>query len=383
MYSKATALLGLLGAVTASETGNPEFVGEAQCFSDRVPHTVDAWRAAADNIAAARDYALACCDVNPYDGEPLDESKINQNDDLYIQFVAQELALNKLCKRKLGILFDQQQAKFTKSGGTETPEVTVAKVEKDIGNAQNPRSPAQTVAVAAQSLRKFRNLKAMVMILQPANVTTFGRYCYYGCWCLPAGQHNLSSGFGAPVDPIDEVCKEFALCYKCLDIDFAGQCDPDKVGYMWARNYVNDVVVDVTCKNDPTINSNHRCARYVCECDRILAVGFGLYHWRWNINFHARWGSFDRMANCFPRNGNYRQDACCGGYGTASDEWGQSHVAMRRPYATTNPSTACCQDVFYYDFLSEECCLDSNGDYGITAIGDCVSAGGSTVAPDA
>jgi hypothetical protein len=380
MYSKATALLGLLGAVTASETGNPEFVGEAACFAQRVPHDVDGWRAIADDITAARDYALACCDVNPYDGEPLDESKINQNDDLYIQFVAQELALNKLCKRKLGIVFDKERAQMTKSGRVPSFAESEEDARAEVGDEN---SPAASVAQAAKLLKKFRNLKAMVMILQPANVTTFGRYCYYGCWCLPAGQHNLSSGFGAPVDPIDEVCKEFALCYKCLDIDFAGQCDPDKVGYMWARNYVNDVVVDVTCKNDPTINSNHRCARYVCECDRILAVGFGLYHWRWNINFHARWGSFDRMANCFPRNGNYRQDACCGGYGTASDEWGQSHVAMRRPYATTNPSTACCQDVFYYDFLSEECCLDSNGDYGITAIGDCVSAGGSTVAPDA
>merc|ERR1712110_42755 len=258
--------------------------------------------------------------------------------------------------------------------------------ESCVSDPENPRmmtAKDTTVSCAMQHLRKFRNLKAMVMILQPNNVTTFGRYCYYGCWCLPAGQHNLSSVFGAPVDPIDEVCKEFALCYKCLDIDFAGQCDPDKVGYMWARNYVADVVVDVTCKNDPSINANHRCARYTCECDRILAVGFGLYHWRWNINFHARWGSFDRMANCFPRTGNYRQDACCGGYGTASDEWGQPYVSMRRPYATTNPSTACCQEVYYYDFLSQESCLDSNGDYGITAIGDCVSAGGSTVAPDA
>ena len=50
-------------------------------------------------------------------------------------------------------------------------------------------------------LRRFKNLKAMVMSMQPAEVTVFGRYCYYGCWCLPQGQHNLASGYGAPVAP--------------------------------------------------------------------------------------------------------------------------------------------------------------------------------------
>lgn len=211
----------------------------------------------------------------------------------------------------------------------------------------------------------------MVMVLQPMNITIFGRYCYYGCWCLPNGQHNLAAGFGQPVDPIDEVCKEFSLCYKCIDIDFAGTCDVETRGYQWARNRVNGVTVDVTCKNDPTINQNHRCARYLCECDRILAVGLGMFHWHWNISFHARWGAFDRLANCIPGGGDYRQDACCGGYGTATQYWGQPQVAYRRPYASSNPATACCQDVYYYDFLNQDCCLNSLNQVTIVDKGTC------------
>merc|ERR1712019_99022 len=119
-------------------------------------------------------------------------------------------------------------------------------------------------------LRRFKNLKAMVMSMQPAEVTVFGRYCYYGCWCLPQGQHNLASGYGQPVDPVDAVCKEFALCYKCIDIDFGGSCNPEKRGYKWGKTYdSNGQQIDVRCKNNHNDGPSHRCARFVCECDRI------------------------------------------------------------------------------------------------------------------
>jgi hypothetical protein len=141
-------------------------------------------------------------------------------------------------------------------------------------------------------LRRFKNLKAMVMSLQPPEVVVFGRYCYYGCWCLPQGQHNLASGYGSPVDAIDAVCKEFALCYKCLDIDFGGACNPEKRGYKWKK--IKELTApfdayDVQCMNDHTIGPSHRCARYTCECDRILAVGLAEVYAVWNITFHARW----------------------------------------------------------------------------------------------
>ena len=40
--------------------------------------------------------------------------------------------------------------------------------------------------------RKFRNLKVIVLWLQVGN--QFGKYCYYGCYCLPEGSHDIAHG---------------------------------------------------------------------------------------------------------------------------------------------------------------------------------------------
>jgi len=63
--------------------------------------------------------------------------------------------------------------------------------------------------------RKFRNLKILVLYLQKEK--KFGRYCYYGCHCLPEGSHDLANGgYGKPRDNIDGSCRRFGQCYKCL-----------------------------------------------------------------------------------------------------------------------------------------------------------------------
>ena len=64
-------------------------------------------------------------------------------------------------------------------------------------------------------MRKFRNLKILVLWLQKEQ--KFGRYCYYGCHCLPEGSHNIAQGgYGKPKDNIDASCRRFGQCYKCL-----------------------------------------------------------------------------------------------------------------------------------------------------------------------
>ena len=70
-------------------------------------------------------------------------------------------------------------------------------------------------ALSDDQIRKFRNLKILVLWLQKEQ--KFGRYCYYGCYCLPEGSHNIAAGgYGTPVDNIDKACFDFKKCYKCL-----------------------------------------------------------------------------------------------------------------------------------------------------------------------
>lgn len=249
----------------------------------------------------------------------------------------------------------------------------------DVRNLGEGESPSPADLEALGMLRKFKNLKAMVMTLQPVNVTVFGRYCYYGCWCLPNGMHNLAAGYGAPVDEIDAVCKEFAHCYKCLEIDFGGACDPEARAYRWGRIRVNGIPVDLQCKDNPDIGPTHRCKRYTCECDRVLAIGLGQVHWYWNESFHSRWGEFDREAECptgCPGGGCEPVDDCCGAYGTASTSI--PDTPTRRPYYTGG-ALHCCQDVFFFDNINKKCCDDGSGNISLEDPGNC---SGPTLDPD-
>lgn len=74
-----------------------------------------------------------------------------------------------------------------------------------------PKTKYQTAA------RKFRQLKILVLWLQKQ--PRFGNYCYYGCYCLPEGAHDLSGGgYGEPVDMID---RYFLLTLTILNEIFA------------------------------------------------------------------------------------------------------------------------------------------------------------------
>ena len=171
----------------------------------------------------------------------------------------------------------------------------------------------------------------------------------------------------------------------------------EKRGYKWGKvRDGNNVVIDIECRNRLDVGPSHRCARMICECDRILALGLAHTHAFWNITYHARWtpltpsdpGFFDKGQDCVTNGGNFRQDDCCGAYGSASTvmdnfvgTW-PFRPYMRRPYATSNPTNGCCQDVFIYDVANQECCIAADDSVSITAPGDCVAAGGATVDPD-
>merc|ERR1712018_398001 len=61
-------------------------------------------------------------------------------------------------------LMDQDIFQLTKSGSVSKHDPA------------NEEGRLGAVIQAAGALKKFRNLKAMVMLLQPSNITVFGRY---------------------------------------------------------------------------------------------------------------------------------------------------------------------------------------------------------------
>ena len=111
-------------------------------------------------------------------------------------------------------------------------------------------------------LRKFRQLKISVLWLQKEQ--KFGRYCYYGCYCLPEGSHNIAAGgYGKPLDPIDRACLDFKNCYKCLLDEHEGECKGEDIGYrmdLLEDQYGNK---SIECTNK--VNS---CRYNICQCDK-------------------------------------------------------------------------------------------------------------------
>lgn len=176
-------------------------------------------------------------------------------------------------------------------------------------------SPGQT--------RKFRNLKVLVLWLQIAD--QFGRYCYYGCYCLPEGSHNIAAGgYGKPIDNIDRACFDFKQCYRCLidehkdgegmpknapmaTEEYDGKCRGEALGYKFDLLMKPNGKKSIKCLNKPGT-----CKRNICECDRHLAEALAMHESEWDETLHAVRGGFKREDQCFKQANPHRFEECCG-----------------------------------------------------------------------
>ncbi|CAG5109818.1 Oidioi.mRNA.OKI2018_I69.chr2.g4302.t1.cds [Oikopleura dioica] len=126
-----------------------------------------------------------------------------------------------------------------------------------------------------------------------------GKYCFYGCWCLPTGAGLIP--YGEPVDNIDNSCKEYTKCYNCLynPAPFRGMgCDEEegiKTRYsIRGSKDINGRTV-LYCR-DPI----GTCARNRCECDKALSEKLAEHENEWTVENHHKWnfGDFDREERC-------------------------------------------------------------------------------------
>merc|ERR1711979_35797 len=163
-------------------------------------------------------------------------------------------------------------------------------------------------------LRKFRQLKIAVLWLQEEK--KFGRYCYYGCYCLPEGSHNIASGgYGKPQDPIDKACFEFKNCYRCLldeHSDESKECRGEEFGYRMDLNIDSQGNKEIVCTNKPG-----SCRYNICQCDKALAEKLAQHEKSWNEDLHTVKGGFVRDDVCFkPQGGIHKFEECCGNKST-------------------------------------------------------------------
>lgn len=146
-------------------------------------------------------------------------------------------------------------------------------------------------------MMKYLQLKYSILFLQKQKF--IGKYCFYGCWCLPTGSKDLGAGYGPPIDDIDKSCREYTTCYNCLySQDLLGQrCNEASVGKYNIQGTQDPTTGQVTLF---CMDPQGSCLRSRCECDKALAEKLSTHEMDWNMQYHHKWGTppFDREANC-------------------------------------------------------------------------------------
>ena len=133
------------------------------------------------------------------------------------------------------------------------------------------------------------------MISESQQGTGFGRYCYYGCHCLPDKDHAEHKVFGKPVDNIDNTCREFGTCYKCLNYKYHNQCIPERTQYKFRIRISRKTGLrEISCKGNPV----NTCERDTCECDKYFSTTVAKYEKEWKESYHITRGGFKREQGC-------------------------------------------------------------------------------------
>jgi len=172
-------------------------------------------------------------------------------------------------------------------------------------------------------LRMMKQLKTLVVaVMNPKIIeqglkdgtivqggTGFGRYCFYGCHCLPDHEHaSKSVPFGKPKDGIDETCRQMGVCYKCLENKYKGKCKPEKNSYKFE--------IKKDRKGIDCLDKEGTCKRDICECDKAFALNVKRFEMDWDVKLHSVKGDFDRKRECRRsgpgRGGGHQNIGCCG-----------------------------------------------------------------------
>jgi len=208
-----------------------------------------------------------------------------------------EAAKTALQKTNPGVIENLEMANFMQFEGWNASDFSIDFVElsRTMNRVQqnnrlrnfNRLGPSGHIPQADKDfMMKFLQLKYSIIYLQRNKI--FGKYCFYGCWCLPNADADFGVGIGAPVDNIDRSCKEFSTCYNCLFNPQIGKnCQDDYKGRYTVLGRVDKVSGNrhLVCLDKPG-----SCLRMRCECDKALATKLQQYESEWKIQFHRRWG---------------------------------------------------------------------------------------------
>merc|ERR1711937_796545 len=136
------------------------------------------------------------------------------------------------------------------------------------------------------------------------------KYWTYGCHCFLLGDRPMSEmGHGRPVDALDNKCKAYKDCQKCVREKHGEECIGEFVRYTWKySSKASDFV---------SSDAAGSCKRELFECDVQFVKDTFAQREVFNEDYHAFWSTtgFDMEdADSCPSGGSSPvEHQCCGG----------------------------------------------------------------------
>lgn len=183
--------------------------------------------------------------------------------------------------------------------------------------SQRPSSRTAAITDEKSGERRYKDLKEMAKKffhkkgLKGKNKFDEKKYWAYGCHCLMLGDRPMSEmGKGSPVDSLDNKCKAYKDCQKCVREKHGDQCIGEFVDYYqkWSKKS-NGFVTSAAAGT---------CPRALYECDLQFVKDTYAERDAFNTDYHMFWTTtgFDKDddSSCPTGGSNPVDHACCGGH---------------------------------------------------------------------
>jgi len=177
-------------------------------------------------------------------------------------------------------------------------------------------SPTKAPRSGGDEERRYDDLEAMAIKHWKKNGMTGKnkfdekKYWAYGCHCYILGDRPMSSmGKGAPTDGLDNKCKAYKDCQKCVREKHGDECIGEFVRYTWKFSSKLQTFV--------AKNEEGSCERELFECDLKFVKDTFDQRDEYNADYHAFYSTtgFDHELDSFcPSTPGVPVDhMCCGG----------------------------------------------------------------------
>ena len=156
----------------------------------------------------------------------------------------------------------------------------------------------------------FQSLKFLVGLhfkIKGLNDFDHNKYFRYGCHCfIMNGDDIFERGQGRPVDALDNKCKAYKDCRRCVREKHAEECAPSP----WLGIVDGNIVLEEAAPGS--------CERDLFECDYQFAKGIFAERDTFNEEFHHLQSTigFNREEDtfCSSNGGSSSDHQCCGGF---------------------------------------------------------------------